>query len=269
MHDSGVRAALAELQCSFSERGGGLEHPLEVMTGLASGAAILLSLSRQLGAMLLLAGAAVGLVRIGVDLFGGDRNRMGLGNRRAQRVTRTATTTLLFTDVVESTLLLSRFGDEAVDEIRAAHFALLHNATATNNGVVVKSLGDGFMVAFTSTVEAINCAVAMQQAVDRENSRHDQLAVGLRVGISVGEVTLEGNDYFGTPVVEAARLCATGNAGEILVSDVLRLIAQRRSRHRFVSRGTRNLKGLASSLPLYEVSWREPAGLGEPDVVAG
>ena len=59
----------------------------------------------------------------------------------------------------------------------------------------------------------------MQEAVDRENSRPDWPPIGLRIGISVGEATVEGDDYFGTPVVEAARLCACGDAGQILFSN--------------------------------------------------
>ena len=70
----------------------------------------------------------------------------------------------------------------------------------------------------------------MQQGIERDN-RGREHAVGLRVGLSGGEVTREDDDYFGDPVIEAARLCATCEGGQILAADVVRLMAGRRSRH--------------------------------------
>ena len=63
------------------------------------------------------------------------------------------------------------------------------------------------MVVFGSASAALACGVAMQQGVERDNRDRDH-AMGLRVGLSGGEVTREDDDYFGDPVVEAARLCA-------------------------------------------------------------
>ena len=226
------------------------------MTGVAGTggewAALMLRIGQQLGTVVVLAAAALGLARIILERS--FRARTATARPSVPVPTRTATVTLLFTDVVESTQLLTRLGDAAAHEIRVAHFALLRQAVRVTNGVEVKSLGDGLMVAFTSTVEALDCAVAMQEAVDQENRRPDRPAVGLRIGISVGEATVDGGDYFGTPVVEAARLCACGDAGQILVSDTLRLLAGR-SGHRFVSRSFRQLKGLAGPRPLCEVAW--------------
>ena len=64
----------------------------------------------------------------------------------------------------------------------------------------MKNLGDGLMVVFSSASAAIGCAVAMQQGVDQGN-RTEAEAVGLRVGLSVGEASNESGDYFGDPVV--------------------------------------------------------------------
>ena len=66
----------------------------------------------------------------------------------------------------------------------------------------------------------------------------------IRIGISVGEATLEDDDYFGDPVVEAARLCAAADGGQILVADVVRALAGRRTPHLFVPVGDLRLKGL-------------------------
>ena len=74
----------------------------------------------------------------------------------------------------------------------------------------------------------------MQQAVDRDNAKAER-SLGLRVALSAGEATKEDGDYFGEPVVEAARLCARAEGGQILVADVVRANAGRRSPHAFTS----------------------------------
>ncbi len=75
--------------------------------------------------------------------------------------------TLLFTDLVGSTELLSRTGDEKARHIFAAHHQLLTDTVAHHGGHEVKWLGDGLMVAFPSASDALSCAIAMQQAAQR------------------------------------------------------------------------------------------------------
>ena len=110
------------------------------------------------------------------------------------------------------------------------------------------------MAVFTSPSAAFACAVAMQQAVELDNRRSDRL-LGLRIGLSGGEVNAEDGDYFGDPVVEAARLCAICTGGQILTSDTVRIMAGRRTPHRFTSLGDRTLKGLAEPVSVCEVEW--------------
>jgi hypothetical protein len=106
--------------------------------------------------------------------------------------------TVLFTDLVGSTTLLSTLGDDAADELRRAHFTLLRSAITAHRGREIKNLGDGLMVAFSSAREAVACAAAMQVAA---NAHSDRLE--LRVGIDAGEPINENGDLFGTPVVVA------------------------------------------------------------------
>ena len=93
----------------------------------------------------------------------------------------------------------------------------------------MKNLGDGLMVAFSSASAALTCAVAMQQGVELAN-RNAPHVVGLRVGLSGGEVGAEDDDYFGDPVVEAARLCARCDSGQVLAAQIVPAMAGRRSR---------------------------------------
>src|SRR3989304_2007240 len=96
-----------------------------------------------------------------------------------------STTTILFTDLVNSTELLQRLGDEAAQKIFGAHHELLRNAVATNGGKLVKWEGDGVMAAFLSAADAIRCAIAAQQAADRPIAG-ERLQV--RAGLHFGEM---------------------------------------------------------------------------------
>src|SRR5688572_15611171 len=133
-----------------------------------------------------------------------------------------AIVTFLFTDLVASSDLYSRLGDDAAERLRRTHFRVLRDSVASAGGHEVKSMGDGLMVVFPSAVEAVSCAVAMQQAVDRENRRSDAVPLGVRVGLHIGEPIRDEDDYFGQAVVIARRLCDAAQGGQIIVSDLVR-----------------------------------------------
>jgi hypothetical protein len=114
------------------------------------------------------------------------------------------------------------------------------------------------MVVFPIASAALSCAVAMQQAVDRDNANAER-PIRLRVGLSGGEVTKEADDYFGDPVIEAARLCARADKGQILVADLVRAMAGRRNSHSFSVLGQLDLKGLSEAVMTLEIGW-EPLG---------
>jgi class 3 adenylate cyclase/tetratricopeptide (TPR) repeat protein len=174
----------------------------------------------------------------------------------------TENVTVLFTDLVGSTALASSLAQDAADALRREHFSILRRAIAETGGTEVKNLGDGLMVVFGAASAALACAVAMQQGVERDNRERGR-SVGLRVGLSGGEVVKEeGADYFGDPVVEAARLCALCEAGQILAADVVRLMAGRRSRHECQSLGELQLKGLPEPVETVEVAWEPLTGAG-------
>ena len=170
--------------------------------------------------------------------------------------------TVLFTDLVNSTELNSSLAQEAADELRRKHFSSLRAAIAAKGGTEVKTLGDGVMVVFPAASAALACAAAMQQAVER-TSVTTSAPLGLRVGISVGEATREEDDYFGDPVIEAARLCAVAQGGQIVVSDLVRAAAGRRGAHAFRSLGEMDLKGLPEPLEALEVPWKSLLGADE------
>ena len=104
---------------------------------------------------------------------------------------------ILFTDIVGSTELSQRLSPEGADEVRRGHFSILRQAIAEKAGTEVKNLGDGVMAVFGSASAALGCAVAMQQGVEQDNRKSRHPAVGLRIGLSGGEVVPEDDDYLG------------------------------------------------------------------------
>ncbi|MGO9875906.1 MAG: ATP-binding protein [Acidimicrobiia bacterium] len=171
------------------------------------------------------------------------------------------TATFVFTDLVDSTATAARLGLEAGEELRQAHFRLLRGAVVASGGVEVKNLGDGLMVMFSSPSRALAGAVGMQQAIEHHN-RSDGEPLGVRIGMSAGEAVEEDDDYFGDPVVEAARLCAAASGGQILATEIVRTLVGRNATQTFVAVGSLALKGIPEPVDAVEVLW-------EPAVVVG
>ena len=163
------------------------------------------------------------------------------------------TITVVFTDVVGSTELMSRQGEAAADEVRREHNALLRQAVVEHGGREVKSLGDGLMIVFDGVTAALASAVAMQQAIAGRSSDSEPLAI--RIGIAVGEAEFEDNDYFGLPVVEAARLCGAAEGGEILATEFVRMLARSRGAIEMEFVGALELKGLDEPVETHRVRW--------------
>jgi len=166
---------------------------------------------------------------------------------------------VLFTDLVGSTELRGRLGEEAADEVRRQHDQLLTRAVEANNGRVVKGLGDGIMATFSGAADAVAAAVAIQQAVDRLNRTGKAPApLSVRVGLSAGDVAFEDDDVHGTPVIEASRLCGAAVGGEVLASEVVRWLGGAQGAPVLVPVGSLELKGLDAPVPAMRVEW-EPA----------
>jgi WD40 repeat protein/class 3 adenylate cyclase len=159
---------------------------------------------------------------------------------------------ILFSDVVASTEVLDRLGDEAAEDRRRAHVRLLRDAVAANGGREVKNLGDGLMVAFASGADAVACALEMQRAVE-ESIRASPDALNIRIGLHVGEPMRDEDDYFGTSVVIARRLCDAAAPGQIVASDLVRELVEPRRRFTFADAGSTALKGLAEPVPAVEI----------------
>jgi class 3 adenylate cyclase len=152
--------------------------------------------------------------------------------------------TVLACDVVGSTAQMSRVGDDAADEIRRRVIAGWRAVIEREGGVVIKTMGDGLMAVFrSSAVRAVAASVALHELEHDEPKEH---SARIRVGIATGEAGEEDGDWFGTPVVEAFRLCARAEPGETLLSAVVRRVVGTRGTYEFVELGPLRLKGLAA-----------------------
>lgn len=128
---------------------------------------------------------------------------------------------VMFTDIVGSTEMTSRFGDDAAMEILGIHDQIVRDAVVTNRGAEVKHTGDGIMAAFISAAGAVRAACGIQGALREHNDGEPQYPVVVRIGISAGEPVEQSDDLFGSTVQLAARLCASAQPGEVLVSNVI------------------------------------------------
>jgi len=170
------------------------------------------------------------------------------------------TVTVLFTDVEGSTALTTRRGDEAAQEILRAQRELVRQQVERHSGHEVKSLGDGFMVAFASARRAVACAVGIQRALEQHNRRQPpEQQVRVRIGLNTGEVLQEEADLFGEAVNAAARIAAKAKGGQILVSETVRGVMGRVKDVELVDRGRFRLKGFPERWRLFEVVWQEEA----------
>jgi adenylate cyclase len=128
--------------------------------------------------------------------------------------------TLLFTDIQGFSACAAARGDRAAARLLRRHDAATLPALRRHGGRIVKRLGDGLMVAFTSAPAALGAALAMQRAADAR-------AVRLRIGIHTGTARPRAGDLIGHDVNVAARIADRAGGGEILVSEAVRMAGGR------------------------------------------
>ena len=171
-----------------------------------------------------------------------------------QGLQRTRTTpTLMFTDIVDSTRLVEVLGDDAWAGVLDWHDRTLRECFQAANGREINHEGDGFFVSFGDSVDAIDCAMAIQRTLAQHRRDHG-FAPQLRIGVHATEAVDLGDDYLGKGVHEAARVGAAAAAGEILVTaTTIDAIADHCRIH---NRRELDLKGLSVALSVASVEWQ-------------
>jgi len=154
------------------------------------------------------------------------------------------TVTLMFTDIEDSTKLAVRLGDEAWSSLVRHHDRTIGAIAGRHGGVVVKTLGDGAMVAFNSTRAAVSAAREIQEAFQ---SASDGSEIRPRIGLHVGDAVHTGDDYLGVAVNKAARIAGAARGGETLISDAVRMLLGDSPEPAFGAPFETELKGLPGS----------------------
>lgn len=165
------------------------------------------------------------------------------------------TVTLLFSDIDGFTAYVEQHGDEAAQELAERHNAIVREHLPAHNGMEVKTLGDGLMAAFSSSRQAILCAVDIQKAVRASSDAGPTEALSVGIGIDAGEPVYSEQDFVGQAVNRAARIADQAEGDEIIVSDVVRGLAGQMVGVELRDRGEHDLKGVAETLRLHEVIW--------------
>jgi adenylate cyclase len=164
------------------------------------------------------------------------------------------TVTIVFTDIVDSTVMLARLGDRTWLEIIRRHNAVIEEVTAAHGGTVVETQGDGSMLAFSSARRAVLCARAIQQEINRAFPELSP-PIRVRIGIHTGDAIKEAEHFFGTTVHYAARVASHATGGEVLVSSAVHeLVVSSTADFAFLDGRDVDLKGIAGRHRLYALA---------------
>jgi adenylate cyclase len=136
------------------------------------------------------------------------------------RLTADGNVVLVFSDIEGSTECNETMGDRAWVKLLGRHNQLIQKRVDAHGGHVVKTQGDGFMIAFADAAEAVRCSADVQQALRDDPDRWN--AIRVRIGIHMGTSVRRGDDLFGLDVAMAARVADQADGGEILVSEPVR-----------------------------------------------
>jgi class 3 adenylate cyclase len=167
-----------------------------------------------------------------------------LGWAKAPDVGERILTTLLFTDIVGSTVMAERRGDRAWRQLLAGHDEAVRALLGMYRGREAATTGDGFLATFDAPAQAIRCGLAISDAASR-------MGVEVRAGIHSGEVELAGSELRGVAVHIAARVMDAAGAGEVLVSATTMELATG-SGIKFADRGDHKLKGVTGMRRLFQ-----------------
>jgi adenylate cyclase len=172
---------------------------------------------------------------------------------------------ILAADVAGYSRLMWADEEGTLERLKALRRELVDPKIAEHHGRIVKTTGDGLLVEFASVVDAVRCAVAVQQAIPERNTGVDaDNRIELRIGINLGDVIVEGDDLYGDGVNIAARIEALADAGGVLVSNTVHDHVRDRLPFVFEDLGEQQVKNIARPVRVYRVR----ATLTHPDANA-
>lgn len=169
-------------------------------------------------------------------------------------------TAILAADLVGYSRLIELDEAATLAAIRRLRHEVLDPLIADHGGRIVKLMGDGAIVEFTSVIDAVACAVAWQTKVPvSQNEAPPDRRLSFRVGINLGDVVVEGDDLFGDGVNIAARLEALADPGGICISDTVERQLAGKSKFAFEDTGEHQLKNITRPVRVWRWVNEDPA----------
>jgi class 3 adenylate cyclase len=159
--------------------------------------------------------------------------------------------TLMFTDVAGSTGHARELGDRRFTEMMAEHIDLVRTIAGRRDGQVVKTVGDGALLVFSSARAAIACAVEIQRA-----TAGSDVPYAIRIGVHAGDVVRTDTDVMGFAVNKAARVTSAADGGQVVVSSVVQELVGSDPSYRFGEPFLAELKGIDGIHALVPVEWQ-------------
>jgi class 3 adenylate cyclase len=167
------------------------------------------------------------------------------------------TVTVAFSDIENSTEVAVRLGDHKWFELLRWHDSVVTDCTTRQGGRVVKSLGDGHMLAFSSASRALHGSIEIQRSLQ---DAHDDEHLRVRIGLHTGEALRHADDFFGNAVITAARVAAAADGNEILVSSLVHELTRSLGTFEFGEPRSVQFKGLPGDHNVFPVTWDDARG---------
>jgi adenylate cyclase len=166
---------------------------------------------------------------------------------------------ILAADVAGYSRLMGADEEGTLEHLKALRRELVDPKIAEHRGRIVKTTGDGLLVEFASVVDAVRCAVEVQQAMAERNTGVSlENRIELRIGINLGDVIVEGDDLYGDGVNIAARVEALADAGGVFVSNTVHDHVRDRLPFVFEDLGEQQVKNIARPIRVYRVRLEGP-----------
>ena len=170
---------------------------------------------------------------------------------------------ILAADIAGYSRLMGADEEGTLARLKAHRRELIDPKIKKHSGRVVKTTGDGILIEFPSVVEAVGCAVEVQQGmVDRNAGLPEEKRITFRVGINLGDIIVEGKDIYGDGVNVAARLQELAQPGGVCVSRTVRNQVRDKVPFGFEDLGEQTVKNIARPLRVFRVSWGVPGASG-------
>jgi len=196
-----------------------------------------------------------------------------MAEERAQR----RLAAILAADVVGYSRLMQLDETGTLAALKTRRTEVLQPIVSKHRGRIVKLMGDGVLVEFASAVDAVECAVQLQEAMNAANTDlPDDRQIVLRAGVNLGDVMVEGGDLYGDGVNIAARLEGIAEPASVYVSETVVSHVRGKVELQFEDLGDRSLKNMAGPLRVYrvyrgtaafsQVETREPARTSKPSI---